>query len=489
VSEVVVAEAVSGHRRLTDEAKVGLVRWAAKHGALGLSAVATTAQETINRAADAYDSTLRRALVDAGAEIIDPPNIPHMQLVKRATERRRPCNSNGDGYRDTLNWLSLLAIAKDHPDEEIVWVSNNSRDFANDEESSLHDDLLADLTEAGLDGRVQWFRTLPDLLLELATAHALGAADLLQVHQRLREEALLGFLEDKILSTPADLPIDPKRCGLPVLTLEATALDVSSPINLDIKVSGSVTGDVVAAEFTFDADVALALLMPAAKVPDEQSFAIVSVGANGAVVHTEKRLRFTGLLTLGPLERPTDAELTRISAMEGDPGLASWADVLQRKAFNLDLLKKFPQPTIDPAIFEAITKFPQPTIDPAIFEAITKLPQPTIDPAIFETITKFPQPTIDPAIFEAITKLSQPTIDPAIFEAITKFPKPIINPIIEFLKKNVQSAADATDTSDEDDASTGIVSADDSISEDQPQGEDKDPPEDADKGPGQTPPK
>jgi PIN domain len=122
VPEVVVAEAIAGYRRRITEALVGFQRWGDKHaGPLGLRSVREAAEAALEEAASSYPARLREALNDLNATVIKPPDVAHMVLVERAAARRRPCDADGNGYRDTLNWLTLLALASEYRDERIVW--------------------------------------------------------------------------------------------------------------------------------------------------------------------------------------------------------------------------------------------------------------------------------------------------------------------------------------------------------------------------------
>lgn len=111
-------------------------------------------------------------------QILEYENVPHAEVVKRALNRRKPFDADGAaGYRDCLLWLSLICqLASDtsNGDEEVIFISNNWKDFyqaapvkevASDEPGKesfstssknkkpasllkvkLHDDLVADLT-------------------------------------------------------------------------------------------------------------------------------------------------------------------------------------------------------------------------------------------------------------------------------------------------------------------------------------------------------
>lgn len=111
-------------------------------------------------------------------QILEYENVSHTQVVQRALNRRKPFDADGAaGYRDCLLWLSLISqLASDtsSTDEEVIFISNNWKDFyqaapvkqavsdESDKASSttsikkktstallkvkLHDDLIADLT-------------------------------------------------------------------------------------------------------------------------------------------------------------------------------------------------------------------------------------------------------------------------------------------------------------------------------------------------------
>jgi len=77
--------------------------------------------------------------------LVDIPATSHEQLVRRASERRRPFNEHGSGYRDALIWESVCDLASAGP---LVLLTHNSRDFGL--APDLHGDLRADLVERGI---------------------------------------------------------------------------------------------------------------------------------------------------------------------------------------------------------------------------------------------------------------------------------------------------------------------------------------------------
>lgn len=121
-----------------------------------------------------------------------PDGIMHLDLVRRAADRIRPFNDQGNGgYRDTLIWLTVLELAKSNPDDEVVLVSNDSTAFATSKNSpELHRCLADELKKEALEDRVRWVRTLDELQIPPAPDAP---------PELLRRRALFDFLEQSLL--------------------------------------------------------------------------------------------------------------------------------------------------------------------------------------------------------------------------------------------------------------------------------------------------
>ncbi len=106
-------------------------------------------ESQILSATDAYRETLVRKLRDAGAQFLDYPNVPHARIVQRLARQQRPFlpNKDGEGYRDTLVWETVIELAR-QGSEPIAFVS---ADAAFREGDTLHPDLQADLRFRGID--------------------------------------------------------------------------------------------------------------------------------------------------------------------------------------------------------------------------------------------------------------------------------------------------------------------------------------------------
>ncbi len=118
-------------------------------------------QMDIKAQGEVYSKKLESSLqFFLNAKYLDLPSVSHDLVVKRAINKRKPFSDSGRGYRDTLIWENILAEAKSD-DEEIVFITNNAKDFAAEDSTSLHPDLKLDLNRLGIsEDRVKLY---PDL--------------------------------------------------------------------------------------------------------------------------------------------------------------------------------------------------------------------------------------------------------------------------------------------------------------------------------------
>ncbi|GAA3244000.1 PIN domain-containing protein [Actinocorallia longicatena] len=114
---------------------------------------------------EGIEGELREKAAAIGATIVPPPDVPHLEMVRRQTARKPPCKPSGDGNRDTLNWLTVLRTGVDHSKRQIVWVSDD-KDFKSDK-GKLHPALLKEAADAGLGDRLLFFTSVEALVQHL----------------------------------------------------------------------------------------------------------------------------------------------------------------------------------------------------------------------------------------------------------------------------------------------------------------------------------
>ncbi|MGW1743739.1 PIN domain-containing protein [Nocardia sp. NPDC001965] len=165
---------------------------------------------------------------ELGVSVVAPPeDIDWMDIAKRAIYRRPPyneCNEPGektkDGFRDTLIWHTLLAIAAEDPDTEVWFVSNNHKDFGapglagrdlNNWSVPFHPALAGELTDLGLAERVHYVTNMRRLVSNLSARFEPIDED---KFQGLLAQLDKGSLIEALMNRVINLPLDPRTAAL-----------------------------------------------------------------------------------------------------------------------------------------------------------------------------------------------------------------------------------------------------------------------------------
>ncbi|GLY32429.1 PIN domain-containing protein [Kineosporia sp. NBRC 101731] len=336
LTEVVVLEATGNFERRVLDASEGLKKWTNRYRPIfGGNSIYKDASDPLGQLVTDHQQRFNSIISALNIEVISPA-IPHSELIQRAVSRRRPCNENGDGYRDTLNWLSLLDLinATDRS-EEIVWVSNNFKDFGTaDDPQILHEHLTEDLQIIEAAGRVTWFHDLSKAVLYLAEEKSeLAGADLKQVERYLRQQALSEAILALLSSDFGQFGIDPADCGLPIQVYGNPRLTFLHGISkLDWKVKGSAGPDTSLIEVDFVADVDIEAMVYSifAFEPEVQYEFVDAISDSSAVIRIRKSLLFEALLTATDLGKIEEVEIIEIHALPGDPGVRTWKETSEK---------------------------------------------------------------------------------------------------------------------------------------------------------------
>lgn len=211
VPEVVIVEAVANQKRSLAALSDKLRTAAQRDKRFGVDSICEAIDSAIGAKTDGFERELRGHLSVLGAELVAPPAIDHLELVNRAVEFRKPWDGDErkDGYRDTLNWLTVLDIADSNVGQEVWWISQNSKDFgAGDDEQNptkWHDHISAELIARGLDGRVNWAHDVATLLSEIAERTApVADAEKEKFVAKILEKELFGYVSAELVGFKLD---------------------------------------------------------------------------------------------------------------------------------------------------------------------------------------------------------------------------------------------------------------------------------------------
>lgn len=164
-------EEMVGHAERAEDKLINELRLIARK--VGNTPVFQQAVAELQKRRDAVRPYLIEGAEIVGVEFVDPVTVPPLEIVQRQIRRAKPCKeTSGDGYRDTLNWLTVLDVATKNPGKEVAWVSTD-KDFAATERA-FHQELLSEAEAAGVVDRLSLWPSLGDLIRGLLEKNELG---------------------------------------------------------------------------------------------------------------------------------------------------------------------------------------------------------------------------------------------------------------------------------------------------------------------------
>ncbi|WP_260972003.1 PIN domain-containing protein [Mycolicibacterium llatzerense] len=229
VPEVVFMESIKQVRQLWRQDRNRLTDLRLGHFDLAETQAAMV--DAIDQQAAEYEEWLTARLKELGIDIRPLPPVDAMAIARRSSEGRAPFTRNEkgkgkDSYRDTLLWLTLMAVAADNPEDEVWLVSENHTDFGpkpphwtgtntgspEDCPIRFHNDLMDDLATHGLAGQVHYVVRVAVLEQHLASQFApIDADDLKQLVEAIDMSTLAG----QLMVVTLGRRLDPDAAALP----------------------------------------------------------------------------------------------------------------------------------------------------------------------------------------------------------------------------------------------------------------------------------
>jgi len=124
-----------------------------------------TLEEEVNK----YRLALENLLIENSIQVIPFPQESDAiaNISKKYFIGSKPFSETGkSSFPDAIIWQSILEFLSEFNDEEeLYFVSNNHKDFSNDEKKNFHADLINDLSPS-IVSRVHYFNTLDDIFEE-----------------------------------------------------------------------------------------------------------------------------------------------------------------------------------------------------------------------------------------------------------------------------------------------------------------------------------
>lgn len=211
IPEIVVMELINQVREEIDSvANKNNKRLLDLHRKFGVSVSSVINGDEVHEEVKKYESFLRQRLKTSGAIIAKIPSIPHKEIIDRDLGRRKPFTKDGKGYRDALIWKTILDTVVSQK-EELIFISENSTDFADDNKKGFHPDLIQDLGIHKIDpSKVILVLSLPlfikeNLIPRLSSPEQTLVNFLQKTHPTFNmENELADTLSEELLGTEVD---------------------------------------------------------------------------------------------------------------------------------------------------------------------------------------------------------------------------------------------------------------------------------------------
>ena len=141
-----------------------------------------------------YRNELNNRIKQLGIGIIPYPNTRHKIMVERELGKKKPFKDSTKGYRDALIWDSVMEHTQKYSSNcGIIFLTANSKDFANKDKKDLHTDLIADCISNGIP--TTSIRLVTDIQNFIDNEIILRSTELKEKFNQLQQDGGLGDID------------------------------------------------------------------------------------------------------------------------------------------------------------------------------------------------------------------------------------------------------------------------------------------------------
>lgn len=141
-----------------------------------------------------YRNELNNRIKQLGIGIIPYPNTGHKIMVERELGKKKPFKDSTKGYRDALIWDSVMEHTQKYSSNcGIIFLTANSKDFANKDKKDLHTDLIADCISNGIP--TTSIRLVTDIQNFIDNEIILRSTELKEKFNQLQQDGGLGDID------------------------------------------------------------------------------------------------------------------------------------------------------------------------------------------------------------------------------------------------------------------------------------------------------
>lgn len=141
-----------------------------------------------------YRNELNNRIKQLGIGIIPYPNTGHKIMVARELGKKKPFKDSTKGYRDALIWDSVMEHTQKYSSNcGIIFLTANSKDFADKNKKDLHADLIADCVSNGIP--TTSIRLVTDIQNFIDNEIILRSTELKEKFNQLQQDGGLGDID------------------------------------------------------------------------------------------------------------------------------------------------------------------------------------------------------------------------------------------------------------------------------------------------------
>lgn len=141
-----------------------------------------------------YRNELNNRIKQLGIGIIPYPNTGHKIMVARELGKKKPFKDSTKGYRDALIWDSVMEHTQKYSSNcGIIFLTANSKDFADKDKKGLHADLIADCVSNGIP--TTSIRLVTDIQNFIDNEIILRSTELKEKFNQLQQDGGLGDID------------------------------------------------------------------------------------------------------------------------------------------------------------------------------------------------------------------------------------------------------------------------------------------------------
>lgn len=193
IPEVVIDEIVKQYDEKAEEYINSFNKALQKLSDLSTSPITQTPIDTKGFISN-YRNELNNRIKQLGIGIIPYPNTGHKIMVARELGKKKPFKDSTKGYRDALIWDSVMEHTQKYSSNcGIIFLTANSKDFADKDKKGLHTDLIADCISNGIPPTS--IRLVTDIQNFIDNEIILRSTELKEKFNQLQQDGGLGDID------------------------------------------------------------------------------------------------------------------------------------------------------------------------------------------------------------------------------------------------------------------------------------------------------